>query len=119
MIEKAIQLKYHPKAWKRAWEILLKKGRKQDFDLVRAYQVISLLNYMIKVLEKIIREQLLKFCKAYSKLYPRQISVEKKRSAIDPMTLLIYIVQESWLQNKLARALFINVKRAFDHILRS
>lgn len=55
-IQQAIRLGYHPKAWKRARGILLEKGGKRDFGLVRSYRVISLLNCMGKVFEKVIAE---------------------------------------------------------------
>ena len=54
MIQQAIQLGYHPKAWKKKREILVKKSGKQDLELVRSYQVISLLNCLGKILEKVI-----------------------------------------------------------------
>lgn len=49
MVQQAIRLGYHRKAWKKARGILLEKGGKRDFGLVRSYRVISLLNYMGKV----------------------------------------------------------------------
>lgn len=54
MIQQVIRLGYYSKAWKKAWEILFEKDKKQDFVLVRLYQMISLLNCIRKVLEKVI-----------------------------------------------------------------
>lgn len=94
MIQQAITLGYHLKSWKKAWEILLKKAEKRDFVLVKLYQIINLLNCIGKILEKVIAEQLSQFCKAYSKLYPGQITTQKKQSAIDTVGMLIHKVQE-------------------------
>ena len=52
MVYHAIRLGYHPTEWKRARGILLEKGGKRDFGLVRSYRVISLLNCIGKVVEK-------------------------------------------------------------------
>lgn len=80
MVQQVIRLGCYPKAWKRAWGILLEKGGKRDFGLVRSYRVISLLNCMGKVLEKAVAEQLFQFCKAYFKLHPGQMGARKERS---------------------------------------
>ncbi len=43
----------------------------------------------------------------------------KERSAIDAVAILVYKVQEKWSEKKLAGALFLDVKGAFDHVSRS
>lgn len=73
MIKQVIQLRYHPKEWKQTQTILLKKGEKQDLTLVKSYRVISLLNCINKVLEKVIAEQLLLLLESFSKLHPGQM----------------------------------------------
>lgn len=42
-----------------------------------------------------------------------------KKSAIDVISVLVYTIQETWKKKKLAGALFINVKGAFNHVSRS
>ena len=73
MVYHAIRLGYHPREWKRARGILLEKGGKRDFRLVRSYRVISLLNCMGKVVEKVVAKKLSQYCEDYSKLHPRQM----------------------------------------------
>lgn len=58
MIQQAIQLGYHPQKWKQACGILLEKVGKQDLTLFKSYRVISLLNCMGKLVEKVMAEQL-------------------------------------------------------------
>ena len=43
---------------------------------------------------------------------------QKKRLAIDAVATLVHTVQEKWEEKKLAAALFMNVKGAFDHVLK-
>ena len=92
MVDQAIRLGYHPKEWKKAREILLEKGRKRDLSLVRSYRVISLLNCMGKVVEKVVANQLLDYCKTYIKLYSGQMGARKKRSAINMVAALVHVV---------------------------
>ncbi len=47
------------------------------------------------------------------------MGARKFRSAIDAAVLLIHKVQKVWEGRKIARALFMDVKRAFDHVLRT
>ena len=119
MVQQAIRLGYHSKAWKRARGILLEKGGKRDFGLVRSYRVISLLNCMGKVVEKVVAEHLSQYCEAYSKLHQGQMGARKEQSAIDAVAILVHSVQEKWSEKKLAGALFMDVKGAFDHVSRS
>ena len=81
--------------------------------------MISLLNCLGKVVEKVVAEQLALYCEAYSKLHREQMGARKERSAIDAVSVLVNTVQETWEEKKLPGALFIDVKEAFDHVSRS
>ena len=116
MVYHAIRLGYHPVEWKRARGILLQKGGKRDFGLVRSYRVISLLNCMGKVVEKVVANELSLYCENYSKLHPGQMGGRRERSAIDAVATLVHTVHEKWEEKKLAVALFMDVKGAFDHV---
>ena len=94
----------------------LEKGGKRDFGLVRSYRVISLLNCMGKVVEKVVAQELSQYCEDYSKLHAGQMGGRKERSAIDAVAILVHTVQEKWEEKKLAAALFMDVKGAFDHV---
>ena len=119
LIQQIICLDYYLKKWKKIYKILLEKGGKQDPSLIQLYWVISLFNCLGKIIAKVIVQQLAFYCKAYFKLYLKQIYVQKERSIIKAISVLIYKVQESGEEKKLVGALFINVKSAFDHILRN
>lgn len=58
MVYYAIELGYYVKEWKKAREILLEKDEKRDFGLVRFYQVMSLLNCIYKIVEKVVIKEL-------------------------------------------------------------
>ncbi len=77
LIYHAIRLGYHPKEWKKARGILLEKGGKRDFGLVKSYRVISLLNCIGKVIEKVVATKLSQYCKKYSKLHSGRMGSQK------------------------------------------
>lgn len=53
------------------------KMNKRNCILVQSYYVINLLNYLVKVVEKLIAEQLSKFYEINEKLHKRQIKIKK------------------------------------------
>ena len=110
MIQNAIRLRYQPKRWKKARGILLEKGGKRDLSLVKSYRVISLLNCMGKIVEKVVAGQLSHYCEKFSKLHPGQMGARKERCAIDAVAALVHKVQECWEEKKVAAALFMDVK---------
>ena len=69
IVQQVIRLGYHPQEWKRACGILLEKRRKRDLTLVKSYRVISLLNCMGKLVEKVVAEQLSQFSENFLKLH--------------------------------------------------
>jgi hypothetical protein len=57
--------------WKTVQRILLKKSDKksEEYLLIRVYRVISLLNSLKKIVERIAAEVIVKYCKAAEALY--------------------------------------------------
>lgn len=116
LTRQCFRLGTHPPAWKIAKGILLRKANKADYTLVRAYRVISLLNCMGKIVEKVAAEAISEFCEATGALYRGQMGSRKNRCAIDAVACLIQEVHKGWSLRQLAAALFIDVKGAFDHV---
>ena len=78
MVQQVICLGYHAKEWKKARGILLEKHGKRDFGLVQSYRVISLLNCMGEVVEKVVAEQFAQYCETCFKLHLGQMGARKK-----------------------------------------
>ncbi len=62
---------------------------------------------------------LLEYCKNLFKLHQGQIGAQKNRCAIDAVASLVHKVESYWAEKKLAAALFMDVKGAFDHVSRT
>ena len=70
-------------------EILLYKiGKLKKF--VKSYRIIYLLEYIGKILKKIIINELLRIYEERSLLYFRQMGVRKNNNIINTVALLIY-----------------------------
>ena len=116
LARQCFRLGIHPRAWKTAKGILLRKPNKPDYTLVKAYRVISLLNCLGKVVEKIAAEAIADHCEATDGLHAGQMGCRKQRSAVDAVACLIQSTQEAWRRKQLMAALFMDVKGAFDHV---
>jgi ribonuclease HI len=116
LARQCFRLGVHPRAWKTAKGILLRKPNKPDYTLVKAYRVISLLNCLGKVVEKIAAEAIADHCETTGGLHLGQMGNRKQRSAIDAVACLIQSTHEAWKRKQLMGALFIDVKGAFDHV---
>ena len=108
----------HLKTWKKAKGILLRKPNKSDYSITKSYRVISLLNCLGKVAEKVAATAIANFCEANELLHKGQFGCRKRRSAIDAVAKLIYTAEKAWSQKKLLGALFMDVKGAFDYVVK-
>jgi hypothetical protein len=79
---------YHPKVWKQATGFILKKPKKPDYSKPKAYRVISLLNCLGKVSERILAQRLSYLAETTSLLHYSQIRSRLHKSAINATLLL-------------------------------
>lgn len=71
LIRQCIRLRYDPQTWKTAKEVMLYKLNKVNYRVVKSYQVISLLNCLGKVSEKVAANMLENWCKIHHILQMR------------------------------------------------
>jgi hypothetical protein len=70
------------------------------------------------VAEKVATTAIANFCEANELLHEEQFSYRKQKNAINAVTKLIYTTEKAWNQKKLLGALFMNVKGAFDYVVK-
>ena len=75
-----------------------------------------MLNCLGKIAEKIIAARLAYLTKTTNLLHFDQIGGRRKKSAIDTVMTLIHDIQLAKQDRKVTSALFIDVKRAFNHV---
>jgi hypothetical protein len=68
----------HLKSWKKAKEILLRKLNKSDYSIAKSYRVISLLNCLGKVAEKVAATVIANFYKMNKLLHKGQFGCRKQ-----------------------------------------
>jgi ribonuclease HI len=116
LYSRLIDLGYHPRCWRQATGAVLKKPSKPDYSLPKAYRIISLLNCLGKVSERILAQRLGYLAETSAILHPTQIGGRQKKSAIDAALLLLQEVEANREQGKKTSTVFLDVKGAFDHV---
>lgn len=110
---------FHPQCWKESIDVVIKKFNKDDYSSSKSYRIVSLLNCLGKIAEKVIAERLAHFAETADLLYHDQIGGRKQKSAIDAAISLLSDIEINKHKKKLTSALFMNIKRAFDHVNKS
>ena len=114
-----LDIGYHPKCWKQATGAILKKPAKPDYSAPKAYRVISLLNCLGKVSERILAQRLGYLAETTTLLHPSQIGGRLHKSAIDAALLLTTEIQSNKNRNLKTSTLLLDVKGAFDHVAKN
>ncbi len=98
-------------------KIILKKSDKLNYSISKIYRIITLLNCLDKVAEKIIAVQLSYTAEINDKLLNfDQMKDRKQRSAIDAVLNLVHNVQMAKSRENTLICLLLDVKEAFDHV---
>ncbi|MGL4568680.1 MAG: reverse transcriptase domain-containing protein [Fusobacteriaceae bacterium] len=95
--------------------IILKKANKDNYQLPKSYRIISLLNCLGKISEKVIASRLGYLAETTTLLDPSQIGGRTQKSAIDACLALTHEIQKA-KKGKITTFLAIDIKGAFDHV---
>src|SRR6266496_3043843 len=102
-----IRLGHHPKCWKITIGIILRKlGKKRNWLELKSYRIISLLNCLNKIAEKIVAARLVYLTETTDLLHFNQIDRRRKKSVIDIIITLIHNIQLAKQNKKVSSALF-------------
>lgn len=109
---------YHPKCFKEAATIVLRKPNKGDYTEARAYRPIALLDTLGKALEFIIAKRLANLAEENDLLPASQYGARRNRSAETAIEHLVELTHAIWGKDndRVASILSLDVEGAFDHV---
>jgi len=116
LVRACIRTGYHPKIWKTAKGVVIPKPGKPDYAKVRAYRVISLLDVIGKLVERTAAHLIADHLERKRALHEGQYGCRKRRSCVDAVAILMNRSQQAWAAKKVAGALFMDVKAAFNNV---
>jgi len=116
LVRACIRLGFHLGIWKTAKGVVIPKPGKPDYSKVRAYRVISLLDVISKLLERTAAHLIADHPERKRGLHKGQFGCRKRRSCVDAVAILMNRTQKAWGKKKVAGALFMDVKSAFNDV---
>ena len=106
---------YHPRAWKRAWALMIHKPSKRRSDPC-SYRPISLLCCLSKVFEAIMTKRLMSWAENTDQLPTEQSGFRKHHSTNDKLFELTQAVCQAQRLSKRVGAVFLDIEKAFDRV---
>jgi hypothetical protein len=95
---------------------ILKKSNKSNYTASKTYKIITLLNCLKEIFEKIIASQLFFFEQTFDLLDLNQTRERKKLSAVDAIMNLTHDIELSLKERKSTTCVFLDVKDAYDYV---
>jgi len=115
IVKMKFRLGIHPRVWKESRGVVIPKPNKPDYGVAKAYRVITSLNCLGKVVEKVAANAIAEQCERRQLLHDGQFGCRKRRSAIDAVGRLMKRVEEAWGRGNTTAVLLMDVKGAFPH----
>ena len=108
--------RYHPLQWQRAIAIALKKPNKPDYTQPRAYHLITLLECMGKLLEKVVAHRLTYLTGQYNLISGFQFRDRANSSTSDAILTFVHDTHNSWNHGLATSTLTFDIKGYFDFV---
>jgi len=103
------RLGVHPHVGKEAKGVVIPKPNKPGYVVAKAYRVITLLNCLGKVVEKVAGNTIADQCERWQLLHDGHFGCRKRRSAIDAVGRLMKKVEEAWERGNTAAVLLMDI----------
>jgi ribonuclease HI/endonuclease/exonuclease/phosphatase family metal-dependent hydrolase len=104
-----------PQCWKKATMIpILKKGKNKHHP--SSYRPISLTSCVCKTMERIVNQRLQWYLESEGILAEEQAGFRRYRSTEDQTTHLSQIIEDSFQEQKVTLAAFVDLTKAFDKV---
>jgi ribonuclease HI len=112
----SLDLGYHPKAWRTAAIVVLRKPGKPDYTIPKAYRPISLLNTLGKLLEAVVAKRLSFYAEKYNLLPDTQYGARPGRSTEQALLILVNAIWTAWRDHKVLTLMAFDLKGAFNAV---
>ncbi|KAF5313929.1 hypothetical protein D9619_013084 [Psilocybe cf. subviscida] len=116
LMRKCLQVGHHPRSWRKAVAVALRKPNKPDYSNPRAYRLITLLECMGKILERIVARRLTYLAGRYDLIPPGQFGGRSSSSTTDALLTFVNDIQSAWNHGYATSALTFDIKGYFDFV---
>lgn len=110
-----IRLVYIPEAWKHAKVVFIPKSGKLAYDVAKSFRPICLLSFLLKVLERIIENEIKTSISNSGGLHPRQHAYQTGRSTESALHDVVTVIEQSLCRKQYCLGVFLDIQGAFDN----
>ncbi len=111
-----IQLGYTPDSWCQAKAVFIPKPNKPSYDTPKSLRPITLSNYLIKGLEKLIKWKLEETSLQENPLHVNQHAFTKGKGTDTALLQVVDNIQRGLQRNQFTLGVFLDIAGAFDNI---
>jgi hypothetical protein len=112
----SIYLGYHPKRWRSAKIVVLRKPGKPDYSVPGAYRPISLLNTLGKILEAVMARRLSYLAEKHGLLPDTQFGGRPGRTTEQALLVLSNAIDRAWYKHKVVTLMAFDLEGAFNGV---
>jgi hypothetical protein len=112
----SMNLGYHPKQWRNAKIVVLRKPGKPDYSIPGAYRPISLLNTLGKLLEAVVARRLSYLAEKHNLLPDTQFGGRPGRTTEQALLVLSNAIDRAWYKHKVVTLVSFDLKGAFNGV---
>jgi hypothetical protein len=105
-----------PTQWRKAKIIPLKKPKKGDYTIAKAWRPISLLSTLGKILESVVAERIAYAVETFGLLPTNHFGARKRRSAEQALILLQEHIFKAWRSKKVLSLVSFDIKGAYNGV---
>lgn len=117
LAQESFEAGHFPSIFKESTTLVIRKPKKPDYTRPNAYRPIALERTIGKVLESIIAETISYLTETYELLPSNHFGGRPCRSTEDAMMLLMENIYDTWGDQKVMSALFMDVAGAFNNVV--
>lgn len=112
----SMNLGYHPRQWRSAKIVVLRKPGKPDYSTPGAYRPISLLNTLGKLLEAVVARRLSFLAEKHGLLPDTQFGGRPGRTTEQALLVLSNAIDRAWYRHKVVTLVSFDLKGAFNSV---
>ncbi|CAG8068633.1 unnamed protein product, partial [Penicillium nalgiovense] len=112
----SVELGHHPRQWRSAKIIVLRKPGKPDYSKPGAYRPISLLNTLGKLLEAVMARRLSYLAEKHGLLPNSQFGGRPGRTTEQALLVLSSAIDKAWYKHKVVTLIAFDLKGAFNGV---
>ena len=110
-------LEAYPASWRESETVVLRKPGKADYTVLNAYQLVALLNTMVKVLSACVAEDLTHAIETHDLLPRNHFRSRPGWTMMDLLHYMMKFMKDAWRRKEVVSTLFLDIRSMFTSVV--